>query len=119
MNKLLLLSAFVLTTVGLHGVDVKSTDVPVKDMFMKSDAKFAHDTAVTPADHDVNKAIRAEITGWLTNDYDEIVLATDNGVVVITGFVPNQASFDKLTTKVKEVKGVKEVKNNAQVRVAK
>lgn len=119
MKTIALLAIFVITTVGLNA-DMQTTDTTVvhEKNVMNMDTKFAKDTAVTPADHELNKNIRSEITGWFSNDYNDIVIATNNGVVTITGFVPSQEAFDKLTTEVKEVKGVKEVHNNVQVRTA-
>lgn len=77
--------------------------------------KYPRDTFTTEADHTLNARIRKKFSGWLKDNYEFIILHTDNGIVVIDGFVTSDDDRRKLSDAIRSIPGVRSVNNNAQV----
>lgn len=84
-------------------------------------ATAAHpDFAATDDDRALNAKIREKLKGgWLSKGYDTIILRTNNGIVIISGFVEKPEDVQKVSDKVKEVDGVKGVNNLVTVQQTK
>ncbi len=82
-----------------------------------SERKYPSDTAATSNDRQLNAKIRDKLSGGVfSKGYEFLVIKTTNGVVVISGTVANSDDIKKVTDKVKELEGVKSVKNQLTVR---
>lgn len=78
--------------------------------------KYPKDTFSTTADHNINARIRKKFSGWLRDNYELVVLHTDNGIVIIEGFVASDDDRRKLSDEIRNTPGVRSVNNNAQVK---
>lgn len=78
--------------------------------------KYPRDTYATPADQDINMRIRKKFSGWFSDDYKDIMLHTDNGMVTIDGYVDSENDRQKLTDKIRKIEGVRNISNNTQVK---
>jgi osmotically-inducible protein OsmY len=77
--------------------------------------KFA-DTHSSPADEQLNKKIRDQISkGWIWDSYKNVILHTSNGIVVLSGKVSNMDDQLKLVSEIQKIEGVKAVTNNLTV----
>ena len=82
----------------------------------KSDDKFAKDLFATPADEQLNKKIRDNVSrGWLWDSYQDVRLNTTNGAVSIEGTVDSLNDQQKLIDEIQKVEGVKSVKSNLRI----
>ena len=78
---------------------------------------FPRDRASTPMDDQLNKKIRDQVSkGWLTNSYEEIVLVTNNGYVLIEGIVEDMDDQQDLLNDIRKIEGVRGVKSNVRIK---
>jgi len=79
--------------------------------------KYPKDRAATPADRDLQAKVRDKISGgWFGKENETIVLVTENGIVTISGTVDRVEDIDNYNKKIKEVDGVKEIRNNLKLK---
>lgn len=104
---------------NIEGVQNLTSEVLVQDSNIekdKSSDKFAHDTFSTPADEQLNKKIRDNVSrGWLWDSYKEVRLNTNSGVVTLEGVVENASDQQKLMNEVQKIEGVKSVINHLRL----
>jgi osmotically-inducible protein OsmY len=81
-----------------------------------AEENYPQDSAATDSDRLLNAEIRAKLKGWFTNNYDGLSIITKNGVVTIIGTVDSADDLKKLNEKVKNIKGVNSVNNQAQIK---
>lgn len=82
----------------------------------KPKAKFSQDRAMSPADEQLNKKIRENISsGWLWTSYKDIGLNTSNGVVTLEGSVDSLKDQQKLINEIQKIDGVRSVKSNLRI----
>ena len=115
MKKFIILTVFVFTAATVSA-NVQYDNANQNSTFMKADHAYAQDQAFTDADKVINKNIRDKLSGWFTDDFRDIALSTNNGVVTVTGFADSNDDVSAITDKVSKVDGVKEVKNNVTVK---
>lgn len=79
--------------------------------------KYPKDRAMSAADKDLHAKVRDKISGgWFGRENETLVLVTENGIVTISGTVDKVEDIDNYNKKIKEVEGVKEVRNNLRVK---
>lgn len=77
---------------------------------------FAKDIFSSPADEQLNKTIRDQISrGWNWDRYKNITLKTSNGIVILAGRVGSLDDRKKLANEIQNIEGVKVVTNNLTV----
>lgn len=77
---------------------------------------FAKDIFSSPADEQLNKKIRDQISrGWNWDRYKSITLKTSNGIVILAGRVGTLDDRKKLANEIQNIEGVKVVTNNLTV----
>lgn len=77
---------------------------------------FATDTFLSPADEQLNKKIRDQISkGWIWDKYKNVILKTSNGIVTLAGRVSTLDDEKKLVNEIQNIEGVKVVTNNLVV----
>ncbi|MBA3239271.1 MAG: BON domain-containing protein [Parachlamydiaceae bacterium] len=77
--------------------------------------KFS-DTHSSPADEQLNKKIRDQISkGWIWDSYKNVILHTSNGIVILSGKVSSLDDQLKLVNEIQKIEGVKAVTNNMAV----
>jgi osmotically-inducible protein OsmY len=110
---------------NLNGVKNLNSQITVQDPNAQKnpnphqgDAKaFPQDTAASPADDQLNKKIRDNVSrGWLWNSYKEVRLNTNNGNVSLEGTVKSPSDQQKLVDEVQKVEGVRAVKSNLHIK---
>lgn len=79
--------------------------------------KYPQDTGATFKDQEINKKIRNKIEGWFADDYKDVILKTDNGVVTLSGDVETEELSRDLADQVRKVDGVTSVTNNVKAKV--
>jgi len=80
----------------------------------KEDKKYSQDYAATESDKKINAKIRDKLKGgWFSKGYEELVIKTDNGDVVIIGAVEKYDDIKKINDKLKDIEGVKSIENQA------
>lgn len=89
-----------------------TAEIEVQMQKAQENTKYPQDIANTFKDREINDKIRAKITGWFVDDYKNVILNTDNGVVTLSGFVEKQETANDLADQVRKIDGVREVKNN-------
>lgn len=83
----------------------------------KTDRQFPQDNYATPADDQLNKKIRDDVSrGWLWNSYKDVTLNTVNGVVTLNGTVDSIKDQQKLINEIQKVNGVKSIKSNLKIK---
>lgn len=82
----------------------------------QANTKYPQDTGTTFKDQEINKKIRNKIEGWFADDYKDVILKTDNGVVTLSGDVETEALSRDLADQVRKVDGVTSVINNVKAR---
>jgi osmotically-inducible protein OsmY len=79
--------------------------------------KFSQDKGTTPADQQLNKKIRDNVSkGYVWDSYEAVILNTSNGAVVLEGSIKNLDQQQKLIDEIQKVEGVKTVKSNLRVK---
>lgn len=78
--------------------------------------KYPSDFAATEGDKELNSKIRNKLTGWFSNDYEAVVLRTNNGFVILAGTVNSPNDIKKVNDKVSSVSGVRSVYNQLSVK---
>jgi osmotically-inducible protein OsmY len=81
-----------------------------------TEKKYPRDQFKTEVDRATNNRIRNQITGWFSDNYNEIILRTSDGIVIIDGFVSSPENQKKLREEIDKVNGVKHTINNAKVK---
>lgn len=82
-----------------------------------SEKKYPRDSAATLQDRQLNARIRDSLSnGWLWNSYETLVIRTDNGIVILSGVVDKPEEIQKVSDRLKEVEGVKAIKNQLDVK---
>lgn len=87
-----------------------------KPVDFSSADKYPNDTYATESDHEINARIRKKFSGWISDKYKYIILRTNNGIVVIEGYVDSDNEKNKLADEIITVEGVRSAQNNAQVK---
>ena len=76
-------------------------------------------TGRTAGEHIDDATITTEVNSVIVKDDDakylKIDVTTTQGNVVLQGFVNSKATEERLTTKIRQIKGVKSVKSNLKV----
>jgi osmotically-inducible protein OsmY len=72
--------------------------------------KYPQDSASTEEDRQLNAYIRDQLSGGL---YDNVVIKTDNGVVVISGTLDRPEDVQKINELLKDIPGARTI--NMQV----
>ncbi len=81
-----------------------------------SEKKYPQDKAATNQDRQLNAKIRDKLSGgFLSKDYELLVIKTANGVVVITGTVDKEDDLQKINDKLSTIDGIKRIDNQAVV----
>lgn len=95
-----------------------SSDYRSRDSYTtSSDKNFPNDFASTQQDRDLNNKIRSKLSGtWFGKSYDTLVLRTNNGFVVISGFVEKPEDLQKINERLKDIQGIRSLNNQVQVR---
>lgn len=81
-----------------------------------SEKNHPQDVASNVEDRQINAKIRDKISSWFSNDTEVLMIKTTNGIVIISGPVDNIEDAQKLIDRIKEIEGVKSVKNQLVVR---
>lgn len=97
--------------ITVTGKNTAYNDDSTATKMRSAEKKYPQDTAATDADRALNAKIRDKLSGWFTNDYEQVVIKTNNGVVTISGFVEKYDDIQKVNDKLKDVSGVKSVNN--------
>lgn len=88
-----------------------------ESQLQSSEKKFPRDSATTIQDRELNARIRDKLSnGWLWDSYETLVIKTDNGIVILSGMVDKPEDVQKVTDRLKEVEGVKSIKNQLTVK---
>lgn len=103
---------------NIEGVRSLESHLSVREpVSERNQQTFAQDTFATPADEQLNKKIRDNVSiGWLWNSYKDTALNTNNGVVTIVGVVDSPSDQQKLVTELQKIEGVKAVKSNLRIK---
>lgn len=103
---------------NIEGVRVLESHLSVREPASERNQQvFSQDTFATPADEQLNKKIRDNVSiGWLWNSYKDTALNTNNGVVTIVGVVDSPSDQQKLVTELQKIEGVKAVKSNLRIK---
>ena len=82
-----------------------------------SEKKYPRDSATTLQDRQLNARIRDQLSnGWLWDSYETLVIRTDNGIVILSGVVDKPEEVQRVSDRLKEVEGVKAIKNQLDVK---
>lgn len=103
----------------IKGVEKLNSNIAIEDAKTLKDKTndFPMDRAATPADEQLNKKIRDNVSkGVFMDSYKEVVLKTANGIVILEGFVAKEGDQEKLILDIKKIDGVADVKSNLQVK---
>lgn len=103
---------------NLEGVKSLNSSLTIEEPSSKEDRnrKF-RDTYKSPADDQLNKKIRDDVSkGWLWDSYKDITLNTSGAVVTLEGTVDSRSDEQKLITEIQKIEGVKAVKSNLRIK---
>lgn len=79
-------------------------------------ADFPNDNFATASDEQLNKRIRDNVSrGWLWNNYKDVSLNTQNGLVTLEGTVDDMNDQQKLIMEIQKIDGVKGVRSNLRI----
>lgn len=81
-----------------------------------SEKKYPQDSYSSEVDRQLNGKIREKITGWFTDNYKDIALNSNNGVVTVSGFVKSNDDINKLVNEIRKIDGVRSVNSNVQIK---
>lgn len=99
------------------GYHEDSYDTESNSAIKEAKKNYPQDMANSEADKKLNTKIREKISdGWITQSYEEIILKTRNGIVVIQGVVDSKDDIDAINKKLKDVEGIKSVNNQLQIK---
>jgi osmotically-inducible protein OsmY len=81
------------------------------------DNKYPQDSAATAQDRELNAKIRSKLEGgWFSKGFETVTIKTTNGDVVITGTVPKTEDIQKVSDRIKDIKGIKSLTNQLTAR---
>ncbi|MBA2727069.1 MAG: hypothetical protein H0U49_02715, partial [Parachlamydiaceae bacterium] len=69
----------------------------------RSKQEYSQDSASTERDKEINYRVRDTITGWFTDDYQNIFLSTSNGNLAIEGYVETEDARTKLVNEIRKM----------------
>lgn len=96
---------------------VRSVDNKIKVDKADADNRSTQDFAATSQDQKINSDIRSKLDGgWFSKGFEGIILRTNNGIVVISGTVDSPEDIRKITDRIKDINGVRSVKNQLTVK---
>lgn len=99
------------------GYHDNSYDAEANSKVKESKENYPQDMGYSNADKKLNAKIREKISdGWITQSYEEIILKTSNGVVIIQGVVGSKDDIDKINQELKNIDGIKTVNNQLQIK---
>lgn len=81
------------------------------------EVQYADDTATTPQDKELNVKIRDKLNDIrIARANDTLVVRTNNGAVIISGFVDKAEDAKNLVSQIRTISGVKNVSNQLMVK---
>ena len=100
--------------IGIVGTNAKGyTESQLKD----SEKKYPQDYASSEQDRQLNAKIHDKLSGGIfSKGFDQVVIKTTNGVVVLTGTVGALDDIQKVQDQIKGVDGVKSINNQLTVK---
>lgn len=75
--------------------------------------------AETPADRIISNNLRSALTSgqnWTASDIRNVQVTSRNGIVTLSGTVPNSETYDGIANTARNLSGVRQVINNLQIR---
>lgn len=100
----------------IEGVQALDSNIAVRDATSaptKESARFPADKGTTPADEQLNKKIRDKVSsGILWDSYTDVILVTDNGIVLLQGTIKDLNDQKNLVGKIEKIQGVRAVRSN-------
>lgn len=99
------------------GYHEDSYDTESSSAVKEAKKNYPQDIGNSEADKKLNTKIREKISdGSITQSYEEIILKTRNGIVVIQGFVDSKDDIDAINKKLKDIDGIRSVNNQLQIK---
>ena len=103
---------------NIEGVKSLNSQLVAREPEAKANAsrQFTQDTYASPADDQLNKKIRDNTSrGWLWDSYEEVILNTANGEVILEGNIESVDDQQKFMKEIQKIEGVKTVKSNLKI----